>query len=158
MKVFAKISFLLLFVVALSFGATANHQPADNGIIILPQGTPVQVELDERVYSEEVMEGTVLQFTVSRDVIVNRQVVIRAGSMAEGRVEKVQHATMTACDLKCPRMTIRVTTVTAVDGSQVRLGGRGHQMRPDCCSAEGNMVSMLTRLTANVQSDVTIML
>ena len=91
-------SFVLLAVFAASIftnqSKAENIEPCpiiDNymAYVILPAGTLVTLELNQEVSSEEVEVGHSLEFTVRNDVKVNGKVLIRAGSVAEGRVSKV---------------------------------------------------------------------
>ena len=156
-------AFALLFLVALGFAPAANAAtdatvpsaaPADFNIVILPGSTTVSLELNQHVSSYELETGHMLDFTVAQDVMVNGEVVIRTGAMAEGRVRSVKHPTQQS---PFAEITIEVKSVTAVDGSRVNLAGNPHRVRARMYGAAAE-VELITRLTARVQRDVEIML
>lgn len=54
--------------------------------VVLEQGTVINFELINTISSKEAVDGQSIQFKVLNDVIVDREVVIRAGTIARGEV------------------------------------------------------------------------
>ena len=67
----------------MSFTAQANDM-----LITLRAGTPVSLTLNQTISSDDAQIGNVVEFLVRSNVTVNGQVVIAAGSIAEGMVTK----------------------------------------------------------------------
>jgi hypothetical protein len=58
--------------------------------LVVPGGTPVEVALSNEVGAEEVQQGTVVNMTVVKDVVVNGVTVITRGASARARVMGVR--------------------------------------------------------------------
>ena len=152
----------LTLLLAISFGitwsATAANSPVPaqtvNSIVVLPGATTISLELNQHVNSYDLEVGHILDFTVAQDVIVNREVVIRTGAIAEGRVRSINHPTM---QNPYSLIVIEVKSVTAVDGSRVNLAGNPHRVRARRIGTPAE-VELITRVTARTQRDVEIML
>lgn len=86
--------------------------------ITIKSGTPVPVRLLTSVSSETSAGGQMLQFEVTRDVMVNNKLAIKAGSEVVG---EVTHAQKTGSLGKEGRLGIMVRYATAVDGTRVPL-------------------------------------
>jgi hypothetical protein len=140
-----------------SSAAIANPvQPAttlqmDDQIVILRAGNAVSLELAQEVEVSSVYTGNTIDFIVRSNVTVNGLVVIAAGSIAEGRVAKVEKS----CDGKCYAITIVVNNVQAVDGQRVNLRSTPHIMKSTCCDGPG-VLSIGTPLSATVLNDIKI--
>lgn len=161
-------SFALLAVTAASFftgspikaGSTepgpVNCEPAT--LVILPAGTLVSLELNQEVSSEAVEVGHTLEFTVRNDVKVNGKVLIRAGSLAEGRVTKVDKFlnACSSCDGTCSSVTVTVESAQAVDGQSILLNATPLTKRGHCAGVGPTTLEIGARITARVRNDVTI--
>ena len=146
-------SFFALFVfVASSFTAMANDN--HDILITLRAGTPVSLTLNQTVSSDDAQIGNVVEFMVRSNVTVNGQVVIAAGSIAEGMVTNVTK-TCDKCSEDCAKLVISVETVQAVDGQRVYLRSIPLTIKGECCGncnepAIGNIGKVLS---ARVQND-----
>ncbi|MBV6654642.1 MAG: hypothetical protein KI786_12835 [Mameliella sp.] len=145
-------SFFALFVfVTSSITAMAN----DNDLLItLRAGTPVSLTLNQTISSEDAQIGNVVEFMVRSNVTVNGQVVIAAGSIAEGMVTDVTK-TCDNCSADCAKLVISVETVQAVDGQRVYLRSIPMTIKGECCGkcnepAIGNIGKVVS---ARVQND-----
>jgi hypothetical protein len=123
----------------------------DDQIVILRAGTSVSLELAQEVEVSSVYTGNTLDFMVRSNVTVNGVVVIVAGSIAEGRVAKVEKS----CDGKCYAITIIVSNVQAVDGQRVNLRSTPHIMKSTCCDGPG-VLSIGTAMSSTVLNDIKI--
>jgi len=89
--------------------------------IVLQQGTPVTLQLNERVRSDEVQVGQTLQLSVK--VAVERQGyrLVSTNAYAEGEVVHAQEARGFGRPAK---LEIRAVNLQAVDGQRVPLYGK----------------------------------
>lgn len=87
---FEKITVLLLLIFANSIFLSA--QPGDT-IYRLPAGTRISVELDTEINSEISSVNDTFLAKVTRPVRIRESVVVPTGSVVEGRVVAVEHAT-----------------------------------------------------------------
>lgn len=104
-------------------GATSSGQPAavataKGDSLVVPDGTPVEVELKSTVSSEDIEEGSVIDFTVVHPVAVNGVTVIAGGAPATARVIKVKKARHWG---RSGQISWAMNHTVAVDGSQVPL-------------------------------------
>ena len=161
-------SLVLLAVFAASLftnqSKAENTEPCptiDNqmGYVILPAGTLVTLELNEEVSSEDVEVGHTLEFTVRNDVRVNGKVLIRAGSVAEGRVTKVDKFldACSTCDDTCSKVTVRVESALTVDGQSALLNSTPLTKRGGCAGVGPATLDIGSRISARVRNDLTIM-
>jgi hypothetical protein len=67
-------------------------QPPQFVEVKVPDGTPVEVQLSATVSSEDVEEGSIVDFTVVQPVKVSDYVVIERGAPAKARIEQVKKA------------------------------------------------------------------
>ena len=65
--------------------ATAAPQPAGVEVKV-PDGTPLEIELQSNVTSKEAQEGDIINFTVVNDVVVGGVTIIQKGAPAKARV------------------------------------------------------------------------
>ena len=146
-------SFFALFVfVASSFTAMANDN--HDILITLRAGTPVSLTLNQTISSDDAQIGNVVEFMVRSNVTVNGQVVIAAGSIAEGMVTDVTK-TCDKCAEDCAKLVISVETAQAVDGQRVYLRSIPLTIKGECCGncnepAVGNIGHVVS---ARVQND-----
>jgi hypothetical protein len=86
--------------------------------VIIPDGTPLEVESSFTVSSGEVEEGSALSFTVVHPLKVNGVTVIAAGARATGRVTKAKKGGSWG---RAGTLAWEMKEVTAVDGSRIPL-------------------------------------
>lgn len=149
----------LIVLVAVAFVSTPSFAtPPVDVFITLRAGTVVSLTLNEEVSTDEVYVGNTLDFTVRSNVTVNGQVLIAAGTIAEGMVTKVKRA----CKGQCPEITITVDNVQSVDGQRIFLRSRPHILKAKCCNKCGHdddepaTLQIGTNLSANVLNDIDI--
>jgi hypothetical protein len=146
----------LLAIIALATSTFAT--PPMDVLVTLRSGTVVSLTLNEEISTDEVYVGNSIDFTVRSNVTVNGQVLIAAGTIAEGQVKKVKRA----CNGKCPEITIVVDNVQAVDGQRIFLRSRPHILKAKCCNKCGHdenepaTLQIGTNLSSNVLNDVDI--
>jgi len=88
--------------------------------VTLAAGTMVQLETLNLISSELISAGQNIDFRVSRDVKADGEVVIPAGSIARGQVQRAQHAKGIG---KAGYVEVRIKSVTAIDGTEIYLAG-----------------------------------
>ncbi len=152
---FTKFVCSLIAVVMMSFSAQAH--PAATPIT-LRAGTPVSLTLNQTVSSQDVQVGNVVEFMVRSNVTVNGQVVIAAGSIAEGIVKHVENPCHKGCDAKCAKLEIVVETVQAVDGQRVYVRSIPFVVKGECCGRcnEPAIANIGATVSARVQNDTNI--
>lgn len=84
----------------------------------LKAGTQIPLELEETVSSNRVSNGTIINFKCTRDIKIGDDVVISAGTLAKGQVSRVKKNGILG---KNGEIEVKVTSITAVDGSEVYL-------------------------------------
>lgn len=132
---FAALAAFTFFAFAMqSFTTITAPQPP---FIVIPASTPVSLEAQQGITSEDVEVGHQIDFVVRANVTINGTVVIAAGSIASGEVTQVTKAEKACetCQVGCAALQIVVKTVQAVDGSDVRLRSTPINIkapRPNC--------------------------
>ncbi len=86
--------------------------------VVVPDGTPLEVELKATVSSEDVEDGSVIDFTVVHPVVVKGVTVIAQGAPATARVVKVKKARHWG---RSGQISWAMNHTIAVDGSQIPL-------------------------------------
>lgn len=86
--------------------------------VTIKSGTQIPLELQGTVSSQNVSNGSIINFRCTRDIKVGNDVVIRAGEMAKGQVSRVKKNGILG---KNGEIEIRVTSIAAVDGTEVYL-------------------------------------
>lgn len=119
--------------------------------IVLPAGTLVVLETNEKVFSDEMTQGQNLKFKVKTDVRVNGKVVIKTGVIALGRVKSITKTTYNFPE----RITIELTSVQTVDGQQIALDGNEQTFKGKF-TGEGTTIDMGETITATVMNDVIV--
>ncbi len=109
-------NFKSLVVAALMF--TAPLFKAEAKDVTIKSGTQVPLELQGSITSKNVSNGSIINFKCTRDIKVGKDIVIRAGEMAKGQVSRVKKNGILG---KAGEIEIKVTSITAVDGSEVYL-------------------------------------
>ena len=87
--------------------------------VMLPAGTRVIVRATEAVTPRKVKSGDKLPFVVHEDVVVNKQVVIKAETPAEVIVTDAQRSS--SWSNRQGRLDFEILAVEAVDGTRVEL-------------------------------------
>ncbi len=92
--------------------------PVQAGEIDVPAGTSVLLKFLEPMDSATVKEGSTVKFEVAADVLVQRTVIFKQGTPAQGIVTDVSKPGIFG---KNARVHIAYIQVTAADGRPVRL-------------------------------------
>ena len=147
-------AFAIITLANTSFAATPN---LDDALITLPAGTVVSLQVNEEINSDDFYVGNSIDFMVRSNVAVNGQVLIAAGTFAEGTITSVKNS----CNGQCPEITISVDNVQAVDGQRVNLNSKPHKVTARCCNNCGNygkqaVIQMGTSISARVMDSTTI--
>lgn len=151
-KLINSIAFLMAVVVFGSMPQSVNALPSigvdDDAYVILPAGTYMSLELNQEVSSELFEIGNTIEFMVRNDVRVNGEVLIRAGSMAERKVLKVDKFlnACSACDGTCSKITVIVESVCTVDGQTVLLNSTPLIKRGGCAGVGSVTLDIRTRI------------
>lgn len=109
-----KIILPLLFACIVIFGVSLVFA----GEITIKAGTPIPVKLLDDLSSETATAGQSVRFEVTRNIIVDNKVVIKAGSEVVG---EVTYAQKTGSLGKEGNLYLVVRYATAVDGTRVPL-------------------------------------
>ncbi len=92
--------------------------PVQASDVDVPAGTQVLLKFLEPLDSATIKEGTTVKFEVAADVLVQRSVIFKQGTPAQGTVTDVSHPGIFG---KNARVHIAFIQVTASDGRPVRL-------------------------------------
>ena len=150
----------IVFVISIFFSNTVN---ANNTCLIstndttisvkLRIGTTVYFETVKDINTETVQVGNLIQLKVRSNVTVKGKVVIRANTMALGRITEVSRTTANSSG----SATIEVRDVQAVDGQLINLNAT-YQLSGDCTPGQSCLIRSGFIITAHVMdnSDVEI--
>ena len=153
----------ILFAFAMLLAATSNSQNYNDdpqpfsakGLLgdkcTLASGTLVLLETTEKIFSDQVTVGRTIQFRVRTNVIAEKEVVIRTGALAVGRVKSIEPSTYNNPE----EIRIELQYVQAVDGQMVPLSGQEESLRGQF-TGQGTAVETGTSLTAFVMNEVII--
>ena len=156
----------ILFVFALFLSAASFAQAQDmyqdpqpfggaKGLfsdkVTLSAGTLVILETSERFASDEVTVGKILQFRVRTDVMAEREIAIRSGALALGRVKSIEPSTYNNPE----EIRIELQYVQTVDGQTIPLSGQEQSLRGQF-TGQGTTVEAGTSITAFVMNDVKV--
>jgi hypothetical protein len=97
--------------------AAAAPQPAAVEMKI-PDGTPLELELQSNVTSKEAQEGDIINFTVVNDILVNGVTVIERGAPAKARVAVAKKSGHWG---KSGKLGWAMQDVLAADGTRIPL-------------------------------------
>lgn len=86
--------------------------------IKLPAGMSVPLELQHHINSAYVPIGSPIYFRVAKDVLIDDHVLIRAGTLAVGKMDQAQKRGMVG---RSGAMSFSVHSVSAVDGATVPI-------------------------------------
>ncbi len=116
-------------------------------------GTTVYFETVKDINTETVQVGNLIQLKVRTNVTVKGKVVIRANTMALGRITEVSRTTANSSG----SATIEVRDVQAVDGQLINLNAT-YQLSGDCIPGQSCLIRSGFIITAHVMdnSDVEI--
>jgi hypothetical protein len=157
MKKYIIFSLLLSFI---SLQIDANNYPTNDcesttlnigKKVELQAGTPVILELAEKVQSDAMTVGQLIRFKVSTNVVVDGKIAIRSGALALGRVKHVSPSTYN----NAAQLTIEVNSVQAVDGQQIPLDGNEQTVKGQF-SGQGTTALVGIAITSTVMNDITI--
>ncbi len=119
----------------------------------LPAGTPVFLELNQKLECSEIQEGHSINFKVTQDVVVEGEILIRTGSIAKGEVTVLKASTYNGG----AEVRIELKYVRAVDGQQVALNGNELVATGDDHGrGNGCTVRFSKDISANVTNDIVI--
>ncbi len=93
---------------------------APGGTVVIKSGTTIPLELMNTISSENATYGQLVNFKVTSDIKVDGKVIIPQGSMAKGQIVRVHKNGLLGSS---GEIQINVTSVTAVDGTEVYLNG-----------------------------------
>jgi hypothetical protein len=91
---------------------------AQESEVILESGVSIQLETMQPIDSKHYLEGSTIDLRLKYDVKVNNSIVIPAGTLAMGQIDKAQKAK--GCG-KPGLIEIKAISVNAVDGQVVQL-------------------------------------
>ena len=150
---FSTIAFLAFSLMSFTTSAPVLEQ-----LVTLRAGTAVSLALNENVDADRVEIGNTVEFLVKSNVTVNGQVLIAAGSIAEGMVKDVTKSCAKCKKDRCSKLVIAVETVQAVDGQNIYLRSIPLTVSADCCCGkkEAAVANIGTKISARVQNDVNI--
>jgi len=115
-SIFKSVAVMLsLAVLNLSFASAPVEQ-----VVVLKAGTVIPLETINVIKSDNATVGRTIDLRVTRDVEVDGQTVIPAGSIAKGQITRSQKAKGLG---KAGFLEIQIKSVNAVDGQEVYLAG-----------------------------------
>ena len=115
-------STLLLLVFSLKLSADVSTCNLGSKTVLLKKGTPVTLELMERIGSDSRRQGgAAVEMSVYIPVKGNGQVLIKEGVYAEGEIVETKKARGFG---RSGQISIRALNVEAIDGQRVSLDGR----------------------------------
>jgi hypothetical protein len=91
---------------------------ADPAKLVIPDHTPVELQLTRTISSAHARSGDRLDFTVTKDVTVDGFTIIRAGAVARGSVSEVRGKRFLGLGGK---LAIKLQSVELITGEHVRL-------------------------------------
>jgi hypothetical protein len=138
---------LALFTALFSTAAVPQHK----GNEVLPAGTLVILETTERLNSEALSVGKIVQCKVRTDVVVDGKALIRTGAAALGRIKAVNPNTFNFPE----SVTIEVISAQAVDGQMVALNGT-EQVYQGRMPRESAVIEPGQVITATAMNNTTI--
>ncbi len=113
--------------------ATGSSGPQRIEPLQIPDGTLVEIEAPYQVNSKEFKPNDEISFRVLNPIKINGVTVIEQGANATGRIEKAKRGGHFG---KAGLLVWTMQTVTAVDGSQIRLRAAPERLRGDSKAAK----------------------
>lgn len=101
--------FKVILVACLYFLGTSD---TPKEFVTLQAKTPISFILKENIYSDKLKKGQTIFFIVQNSVFVDGKIVIRSGTIAEGRVKGIN----LKANGNCKSFAISMERVQAVDG------------------------------------------
>src|SRR3979411_2297503 len=108
----------IMVCAALATVAMPSLALADDVKVVIPEGTLVLTHLAEPMSSAKAHTGDVFQFVVTKDVVVNKLVAIRANSTGVGHVTEAHAA---GSHGKSGGLRLAFDYIFAPDGSQIAV-------------------------------------
>ena len=108
----------VMLCAALATVAMPSLALADDVKVVIPEGTLVLTHLAEPMSSAKVHTGDVFQFVVTKDVVVNKLIAIRANSKGVGHVTEAHAA---GSHGKSGGIRLAFVYIFAPDGSQIAV-------------------------------------
>jgi len=125
-------STLVAILPLLCHGLSGQLLAADAAKLVIPDHTPVELQLTRTISSAHARSGDRLDFRVTKDVTVDGFTIIRAGTVARGSVTQVRGKRLLGLGGK---LVIKLQSVELITGEQVRLSaykeikGKSHWIR-----------------------------
>jgi len=94
----------------------AVNDPQDE--IVVAEGTPINVVVAKEVTSKEAKPNDPVEFTVTEDLVINGQVVVRKGTPAIGSVINAEKKGYMG---KSGKLAVQVESTTTSDGQRLKL-------------------------------------
>jgi hypothetical protein len=115
-----KQSLVTILVIALLathiYAAGYNNHPQDE--IVVPEGTAINVSVAKEVTSKEAKPNDPVDFTVTEDLLINGQVIVRKGTAAVGSVINAEKKGYMG---KSGKLAVQVESTTTSDGRPLKL-------------------------------------
>ena len=105
----------LVAILVIASAIYAN-QPQDE--IVVPEGTLINVAVAKEVTSKEAKPNDPVEFTVTEDLVINGQVVVRKGTPAIGSVINAEKRGYLG---KSGKLAVQVESTTTSDGQPLKL-------------------------------------
>jgi LssY C-terminus len=113
------LAYTLLFL--LSSGSWGQELHEDLTHLVIPDGTPVKLQMVRTISSAQAREGDHLDFVVVKDVTVGGSTIIQAGTVASGSVVRVEGKRILGIGGK---VVIKLDSVDLLTGDEVALRAR----------------------------------
>ena len=113
-----KIPVYILIAMFLAPGASAQEMAAVSAHLVIPDRTPIKLQLAESVSSAHARPGDQLDFVVVRDVNVGGLTVIPAGTVASGSVTGVRGRRFLGIG---GRVALKLDSVALANGQRIAL-------------------------------------
>ncbi|HJT27925.1 MAG TPA: hypothetical protein VJ784_10990, partial [Pyrinomonadaceae bacterium] len=98
------------------FAAGASNHSEDE--IVVPEGTLINVAIAKEVTSKEAKPNDPIDFTVTEDLVINGQVIVRKGTPAIGSVINAEKRGYLG---KSGKLAVQVESTTTSDGQRLKL-------------------------------------
>ena len=102
-------------LLCLLFSQPLFAKPED---IVLSEGTAIKVIVTSEISSKEAKPNDPVSFTISEDIVIDGQVVVRLGTQAIGSVVNAEKGGYMG---KSGKLAVQVESTTSVDGHPVKL-------------------------------------
>ena len=116
-----KLPAYILVAIFLAPCASAQQISATPARLLIPDGTPIKLQLAESVSSAHARPGDQLDFVVVRDVSVEGRTVISAGTVASGSVTAVKGRRLLGIGGK---VALKLNSVALTNGERIGLRAR----------------------------------